>query len=50
MFSLKVNDNQMRSLSNIKQYTELSGMEICSQDHPRFDFHLSYYWDPGQKI
>lgn len=50
MFSLKVNDNQMRSLRRIKQNAELNGLETCSRDHPGFDFHLSYYWNPAQRV
>lgn len=46
MFSLKVNDTQMRSLRNIKQDAALNEMEICSWDHPWFEFHLSYYGNP----
>lgn len=43
MFSLKVNANQIRSLRKIRRDAELNGMEICSQDHPGFDFHLSSF-------
>lgn len=50
MFPLEVNDRQMRSLGDIKQKAELNGMEICSRDHPGFEFHLSSYWNPVQKI
>lgn len=46
MFSLKVNDTQMRSPRNIKQNAALNEMEFCIWDRPGFGFHLSHHGNP----